>query len=41
MPCEELAEGGSADDDAVVDEGAFFGESDNRSISGVGGGVGS
>jgi hypothetical protein len=38
VPCEELAEGGCADGDAVVCGGAFFGEGDDDSVSDVGGG---
>jgi hypothetical protein len=39
VPCEESAEGGCADDDAVVGGGAFFG--DDGMVSDIGGGVGS
>ena len=35
MPCEESAEGECADDNAVVDGGAFFG--DGGSVSHIGG----
>ena len=40
-PCEESAERGCADDDAVVAGGTFFGKGDDGSVSNVGGGVGS
>jgi hypothetical protein len=40
VPWEESADGGCADDDAVVSRGAFFGEG-GGSVSDVSGGVGS
>jgi hypothetical protein len=41
VPWGESADGGCADDDAVVSRGAFFGEGGGGSVSDVSGGVGS